>query len=194
MVVYNEDMNVPTVKVGETIKARQRRLREGWFEKYAPENQPGLDIGCGCDPLNETFRKFDIQFGDGDAELLEGVDDDFYQTVYASHILEHVVNPVAAVKRWYKAVKPGGHLIICVPHRDLYEMKKELPSRWNDDHKHFFLPDESEPPCTLSLKQVISEAIPDPDIQLFTVRDEDWSFKGDHPMGEFSIEAVIRKK
>lgn len=213
MVVYMEDMNIPTKKVGETCKAHKRRLKEGWFEKYTPADKSGLDIGCGHDPLNDTFRKFDKQFGDGDAQFLLGVDS--YHTVYASHILEHIIDPVKAVARWYEVVESGGRLIICVPHRHLYERKTELPSRWNEDHKHFFLPETEEPPCTLSFKKVILDAIPDANVE-FRVLDEgfhdglewyqaevigelgevelkDFSVQ-EHPKGEYSIEAIIYKK
>lgn len=198
------------VEAGETRKAHARRIKEGWFDKYAPADKSGLDIGCGYDPLNDTFRKFDMLFDDGDAQLLEGIDD-LYHTVYASHILEHVINPTAAVTRWFEVVEPGGHLIICVPHRHLYERKTELPSRWNEDHKHFFLPETEETPCTLSLKKVILDAIPNANIVEFKVQDAgyhsglDWYqvemsdgtvdkiSVQEHPRGEFSIEAIIRK-
>jgi hypothetical protein len=33
--------------MSETSKAHERRLREGWFEKYIRE--PGIYIGCGRD-------------------------------------------------------------------------------------------------------------------------------------------------
>ena len=204
-------------ELGETGKSHDRRYKEGWFDKYAPSDKTGLDIGCGEDPLNNTFRKFDQIFGDGDAQLLEGVKDNFYHTVYASHILEHVVDPAESIARWYKAVKPEGHLVICVPHRNLYEQKKELPSRWNEDHKHYFLPEEEDLPCTLSLKNIILHAIPNANLVEFRVLDDEYQNgvecykinKADkngivissetisirnHPSGEYSIEAIIRKE
>ncbi len=49
-----------TLKTGETRKAHARRLKEGWYEKYAPSDKSGIDIGCQYDPLNETFRRYDI--------------------------------------------------------------------------------------------------------------------------------------
>lgn len=181
---------------GETSKARPRRLREGWFEKYAPEDQTGIDIGCATDPLNQTFRRYDFIFGDGDATFMEGVPNDAFQTVYASHVLEHLQYPEKAVKRWYEITRPGGHLIICVPHRDLYEKKRFLPSNWNPEHTYFWLPDAEERPCTRSLKKVVSEAIPNADIVELRVLDEGHNpnlTKTQHSVGEYTIECIVRK-
>jgi|APSaa5957512535_1039671.scaffolds.fasta_scaffold95042_2 SAM-dependent methyltransferase len=181
--------------VGETSKSHERRVKEGWHEKYAPANLSGLDIGCGEDALNNTFRRWDKKFKDGDAQEMEGVPDNTFHTVYASHILEHIRFPSKAVKKWYDIVEPGGHLIMCVPHRDLYEKKRVLPSNWNNDHKHFFLPEDEEQPCTLSFKKVILSVLPDADFAEFRVLDEGFLDKGKdwHSAGEYSIEAVIRK-
>ena len=181
---------------GETGKAYARRLSEGWFDKYAPEDKVGLDIGCGTDPLNQTFRRYDQIFNDGDANYLDGIPSNMYWTVYASHVLEHMKYPRVAIKRWYEVVRPGGHLIISLPHRDLYEKKKMLPSNWNEDHKYFWLPDDEEPPCTKSLRKEILAAIPNADIVYLEVMKHDYveSFNLEgHPAGEYSIEAVIKK-
>jgi SAM-dependent methyltransferase len=184
---------------GETRKAHERRLREGWFDKYAPPDQAGLDIGCGLDPLNETFRRYDIIYGDGDATELMGIPPGSFWTVYASHILEHIKAPRKAIERWYEVLKPGGHLIMVVPHRDLYERKRLLPSRWNIDHKWFWLPMTEEPPCTKSLTGEVSAALIDQywDMMDLRVLDEGYDHslpKDVHAVGEFSIEIVIRKQ
>lgn len=181
---------------GETHKSRERRQREGWFEKYAPVDKAGLDIGCRDDPLNWTFRRWELAFGDGDATDLEGVPAETYYTVYASHVLEHIPFHRKALKRWYEVLKPGGHLIIVVPHRDLYEKKKSLPSSWNQEHVRFWLPEEEDPPSTLSLKKEILLAIPNANIVLLRVLDEDYepgSGPIGHPIGEYSIEAIVQK-
>jgi len=181
---------------GETSRARERRLREGWYEKYCPEDKLGLDIGCSQDPVNKTFRRFDMAFGDGDAQFMYDFPNDTYWTVYASHVLEHMKFPEKALARWFELVKPGGHLIISIPHRDLYEKRKMLPSQWNPDHKYFWLPETDEPPCTKSLKRVILEAIPNANIVDFRVIDEGYNHlvaPDQHPVGEYSIEAVIQK-
>lgn len=182
--------------MGETSKSRNRRLGEGWFEKYAPEHLSGIDIGCSDDPLNHTFRRWDVQFGDGDATFMEGVPNNLFQTVYASHILEHLVYPAQAIKRWYEICKPGGHVIIVAPHRDLYERRRILPSQWNHDHKYFWLPDKEDLPCTKSLKKEILFAVPSANIVSFRVLDEGYNYSmgnHEHPVGEFSIEAIVRK-
>lgn len=37
--------------------------------------------------------------------------------VIASHVLEHVANPVAALAEWYRVVRPGGIIYLVVPNR-----------------------------------------------------------------------------
>lgn len=180
--------------LGESDKSRDRRIRENWFEKYAPEHLSGIDIGCGVDPLHESYFKWDSIYGDGDATYMDGIPDESFHVVYSSHLLEHLENPVEAVTNWWRILKPGGYLIIVVPHRDLYEQKKELPSRWNGDHKSFWLPDKSEPPHTLSLAHVICQAT-GRDTVLIRVLDEGYSYRGvdNQAGGEYSIEALLRK-
>jgi ubiquinone/menaquinone biosynthesis C-methylase UbiE len=181
--------------MGETAKARNHRLKDGWFEKYAPDHMSGIDIGCQHDPLNQTFRRWDLIFGDPDATYMEGVEDNKFQTVYASHVLEHLPDPETALKNWYRILRPGGHLIVLVPHRELYERKKELPSNWNFDHKWFWLPEGDEPPVTKGFKDTIERAIPGADVVSFEVLTEGIQEVpvNEHAVGEFSIEAIIRK-
>lgn len=180
---------------GETTKARARRLREGWFDRYAPDHMSGIDIGCQRDPLNHTFRRWDVIFGDGDATFMAGVPDGRFQTTYCSHVLEHVNSPVEALRNWHRITRPGGNLIVLVPHRDLYEKKTDLPSRWNHEHKWYFLPEQSEPPVTLGFLPLILEALPDAKVVSFRVLDEGFvsTPPEQHSVGEYSIEAVIQK-
>jgi SAM-dependent methyltransferase len=178
---------------GETKKARLRRAREGFFGRFILGD--GIDIGCQIDPVVERFRKWDLILGDSDATLMEGVPDDIYDTVYASHILEHLENPETAVRNWFRITSPGGHMIIVVPHRDLYERKDQPPSNWNWQHKFFFLPDKEEPPGVLSLQAVINRAIPNANILSLRVLNDGWEErpKTVHATGEYSIEAIVKK-
>ncbi|MBU1740254.1 MAG: winged helix-turn-helix domain-containing protein, partial [Proteobacteria bacterium] len=65
--------------IGETRKARPRRVREGFFEKFC--SGQGIDIGFGGDLLADNCRGWDVE--DGDAQLLRGVPDASYDFVYS---------------------------------------------------------------------------------------------------------------
>lgn len=179
--------------MAETHKAEARRFREGWFDEYAPDYLSGIDIGWGGDPLNNTFRRWDKV--DGDATVMAGVPGNVFHTVYASHVLEHLADPVTALRSWYRICRPGGNVIVCIPHRDLYEKRRSLPSNWNAEHKYFYLPDVEEKPDTLSLRAVIDEAIPGANVVSLRVLEKGFTDPGpdQHSGGEYSIEAIIRK-
>lgn len=175
----------------ETSKARGRRLREGFFEKYC--RGKGLDVGYGGDPVAENARGWDFEHGD--AQHLEGLEDSEFDFVYSSHTLEHMEEPDTAVKNWWRVLKRGGYLILYVPHRELYEKKKTLPSRWNEDHKHFFLPDRDEEPDTIGIIPLLERALSGYELvyarqcsEGHTITDPET-----HSDGEYSIEAVIKK-
>lgn len=176
----------------ETAKSHDRRKREGWFERYVAE--PIVDIGCGNDPLTESATKYDRMHGADDAVFCRELADASFATVYASHVLEHVWHPVVALQSWSRILKPGGRIIVCVPHRALYEKRQLLPSRWNGDHKSFWLPTRVDPPNTFSLIDTFREALPDFEIELFRVLDDGFQANGDgHSGGEYSIEIIGRK-
>lgn len=176
---------------GETSKARFRRLAEGFFEKYC--NGKGLDIGYGGDLLLPECRGWDFEHGD--ASRLDGINNSCFDFIYSSHTLEHLEDPVAALKRWWQVLKQGGYLILYVPDRDLYEKRRALPSMWNKDHKHFFMMDRNEPPDTKGLVPLIETALTGYEI-IYARRCNTGYVRGDdneHPSGKYSIEVVIRK-
>ncbi len=185
----------PETLMAETSKAHARRVKEKWFERYIQPDKPGIDIGCGKDPLNEVFRRYDKE--DGDANFMAGVPDQSFNTVYASHILEHLHDPGVALENWYRITKPHGLIIICVPHRDLYEKRTTLPSQWNGDHKTFWLPESHEQPHTRGLLQTVREALGDK-VELVNWRTLDDGYVNTgpdkHAIGEFSIEVILRRK
>lgn len=177
--------------MAETSKARARREREGFFAQYI--TGWGVDIGCGDDPLTPDCVQFDLILGSGDATFVQSLSRDSFDWVYASHILEHLYQPETAIHEWFSLLKPGGWLIIDVPHRDLYEKQSILPSRWNADHKFFLLPDRDEAPHTFSLSAMIQRATGLPPLHV-RVLDEGYARNGDsHPGGEYSIEAIIQR-
>jgi SAM-dependent methyltransferase len=120
---------------GATSIATARRLFDSRYAtRWFVGN--GLDIGPGPDSLAlyaELFpritglRLFDV--ADGDAQTLEGIADNTFDFIYASHCLEHVRDPSVARRNWIRVVKPAGHLVIAVPDEDLYE-QGTWPSRF----------------------------------------------------------------
>lgn len=176
---------------GETHKAHARRLREGFFEKYCVGR--GLDVGYGGDPVTPDAVGWDFEHGD--AQLLRGLADAEFDFVYSSHLLEHLPNCDLALRNWWRVLKPGGCLILYLPHRDLYEKKKQLPSRFNDDHKHFFLPESDEPPDTIGLVPLLRRVSPSASVVYCRTCDDGYVDPGPfiESTGEFSIELVARK-
>jgi len=177
---------------GETEKAKGRRLREGFFEKYCQGK--GLDVGFGGDLLSENCRGWDYEHGD--ARYLYDIKDSTFDFVYSSHLLEEIDNPDIALKTWYRVLKPRGYLILYLPDRELFEKRKTLPSRWNICHKRFFLLDRDDPPDTIGIIPLIQRTLSDFKIiyakeckEGHTIADPE--IRSD---GEYSIEVVLKKE
>lgn len=106
----------------------------------------GLDVGCG------PFKAFAHSIGvDGqqhpgprgpqlvmDCSRLPKFSDGAFDYVFSSHLLEHIEDYRATLKDWFRLVRPGGYLILYLPHRDLYPRIGTFGS--NPDHKHDFSP------------------------------------------------------
>ena len=188
--------------MGNNARAYGRRIREGFYRNYIFGK--GLDIGCPTykRAISPNVDLWDSKLGDGDATFLFGVKDNKYSFVLASHILEHLEDRETALKNWIRVLKPGGHLIITVPERDLFEEKRELPSEYNHDHKCYFKLDESEPPATVSFLDLLKTLSTETELIYAKVCDEFWPGQKNRkphnnrkisPVGEFQIEAVLRK-
>lgn len=176
---------------GETSKARSRRVREGFFKKYLTGK--GLDIGFGGDLVVPNARGWDFEHGD--AQYLVSLDDEQFDFVYSSHTLEHMPNPALALKNWYRVLRKGGFLILYIPHRELYEKKKTLPSRFNPAHTCFFLIDKDELPDTIGIILLIKNNLSGFEIIYAKECSEGHTITDPlkHSDGEYSIEVVLMK-
>ncbi len=103
-----------------------------------------MDVGSGHDPLEAyrglwpgmvSVRSWDV--GDGDAQRLAGVAEGVYDFVHSSHSLEHMADPLEALRNWVRVVRPGGYVVVVVPDEDMYE-QGVWPSTFNADHRHSF--------------------------------------------------------
>lgn len=168
-------------------------MRDGFLERYVRGR--GIDIGCGDDPLTDDCDRWDLVLGLGDATVMATVPDGAYDRVYSSHLLEHLFEPIAGLRRWWRLLRNDGYLILFVPHRDLYEKRRTLPSRFNSDHKFFLLPDRDDPPHTLSLAHMLGAATPGGRLLYLRTCDERHTNTdpAHHSDGEYSIEAVVQK-
>jgi len=142
----------------EQSKAAKRRYYDGAFLARYFVGQ-GIDIGGKPDPLAQyvgifprmqSVRTWDLK--DGDAQCMQGVADNTFDFLHASHSLEHMRDPLEALGNWVRIVKPGGFLIITVPDEDLYE-QRQWPSAYNPDHKWTFTlyKTQSWSPCSINV-------------------------------------------
>jgi len=101
--------------MAETRKAHKRRVKEGFYRKYI--NGQGIDIGCGRIDTHDgadTISLTDCIHHDKDmcdATTMETFQDNQFDYVYASHVLEHLDNPVTAIQNWERICRPGGWII-----------------------------------------------------------------------------------
>jgi SAM-dependent methyltransferase len=107
----------------------QRQVVGDWVEAG-----PVLDIGCDVGQLLLTLRARGIQASGievspiavqrcraRDLDVIHGtveevdLPDAAYRTITLSHVLEHFPDPNAVLKKLWRALEPGGRIIIAVP-------------------------------------------------------------------------------
>jgi SAM-dependent methyltransferase len=118
-----------------------------------------LDIGSGKALVVPHAEGFDKE--DGDVNLIdEAREIGAYDAVHSSHSLEHMRDPEDAIRRWWRLVKPGGHLIIVVPEEDLYE-QGNWPSLFQEEHTCTFRLDRATTwsPRSFDIR-ALAEALP----------------------------------
>lgn len=181
----------------ETARSHKLRWESNFYAHYM--SGKGLDIGFRGDQPN----KFEVQ---PVLPSAEGIDLGYknydginlphptgsQSYVYSSHMLEHLELHKAhlVIKEWYRVTQTDGHIIIIVPHRDLYERKYTQPSYWNADHKEFYtaarlltLVENTLTPNSYRVRHLVEND-----------RDYNYDIPPDrHPSGCYEIELVIQK-
>jgi SAM-dependent methyltransferase len=67
---------------------------------YAPEGEP-------------RGRMLILEAGD-----LGPIESESYDALLASHVIEHLANPLGAVREWARVLRPGGHMLLIAPHKE----------------------------------------------------------------------------
>lgn len=110
-----------------------------------------LDIGAGPFKIfpyatsvdNGDHTRFGWKFkGDiiADASNLSMLASESWDSVFSSHTLEHLNDPLSHLKEWWRVIKKGGYLVLYLPHKELYPNIGQPGS--NPDHKHDFVPED----------------------------------------------------
>jgi len=108
-----------------------------------------LDVGSGPNRVFPHFLTLDSGKDFGGARVadmpapgdtLPMFADAIFDAVFSSHFLEHVEDYRAALKEWWRVLRLGGHLVLYLPHKDLYP-RCGTPGA-NPDHKHDFGPED----------------------------------------------------
>ena len=191
----------------ECSKSIPRRLSQpNFINKYFVGH--GLDIGGKPDPLAlyrevfsrmEAVRTWDLE--DGDAQHLAGLEDESFDFVHSSHCLEHLQDPLEALRNWLRVVKPAGYVIFTVPDEDLYE-QGQFPSTFNRDHKWTFTVHKNvswspKSVNVVSLVAALSDGAEPIKIELLDATFRRALPRYDQtlsPIGECSIEVILRRR
>ena len=106
----------------------------------------GLDLGCGHEKINPATA-IGIDAGGNAANInidlskpdaLKIFSDEYFDYVFSSHLLEDFYDTETALREWWRVIKPGGHLILYLPHKYFYPDFKDDPGV-NPNHKHNFI-------------------------------------------------------
>ncbi|GER93557.1 class I SAM-dependent methyltransferase [hot springs metagenome] len=160
---FYEDERASSID-GKKIKSRNRNVKQRvrLLKRFLKREYSLLDIGCGEGLfLKEAYKlvndvkgieptKFYVEYAKNSLNLpvQQGFIEDFdfsqhpFDMVTMFHVLEHLYNPVQALKKVYSWLKPGGYLVIEVPN---IKSRTALfkGSQWEmftPEHKFYFSP------------------------------------------------------
>jgi len=125
----------------------------------------GLDIGCGqnihfsCLGINDYFGTNHKIYGGAYNPQITSQAEDIHNKInpgtlsfiVASHILEHVDNPIVTFRNWLKLLKKDGIIIFIMPD---YNFEKSVVS-WDPTHKTFWSPEDFEKNCIIPNQDII---------------------------------------
>jgi len=106
----------------------------------------GLDLGCGGDKVTPTAIGINLNYGGQgdnadfwfDCNERLPTPDSHWEFIYSSHLLEHLSpEPTDILSHWWEKLVTNGHLIIYLPHREMY-------TEDNPEHLRMWVTEEIE--------------------------------------------------
>jgi|GEM_PF-2296451 len=105
------------------------KIKKSLFEKYINENDAVIEFGSGggyllnelnCKTkigieINDIARKNARSIGIESVKYPDNIDDDFADVIISTSVLEHVENPLDALRKLRPKLKDGGKIIFNVP-------------------------------------------------------------------------------
>jgi methionine biosynthesis protein MetW len=153
----NEEVNFEN----KLKKVVHKSINKIYYQMKIPSQYSGkvLDIGCGDGKLlsnlkNTGWETYGVEISDLAVEfarkkyglnIFEGVaedamfEDEFFDVIILSHVLEHLPDPKATLKEINRILKPNGLLIISIPNVNSFEAKhfKKYWTAW-ELPRHFY--------------------------------------------------------
>jgi len=84
------------------------QLEQGGAFVYAPGKESGRQIIC-------------------DGSDLSLIADQSYDFLISSHVIEHIANPIAALKNWQRVLRDDGTMVLIAPHHaDIYDHRRPV--------------------------------------------------------------------
>lgn len=177
----------------EARKTYDLKLKNGFIEKYL-SGTAILDIGykgyeTNVLPIVPQAIGIDLDYPGYDGETLPFASAS-QDAVFSSHCLEHVRDARTTIREWFRVLRIGGFLVICVPHQYLYERRIGPPSQWNLDHRRFYTP--------ATLMADVEAALEPNSYRVRHLIDNDFGYDytlplHQHPGGCYEIELVLER-
>ena len=178
---------------GEAGRSFTEKLKNGFFSTYMA-GEVTIDVGYrgafeDAVPILPHAIGVDLDYPAYDGKNLP-FPDDSVDTVYSSHMLEHVTDFRTTIRDWHRVVRSRGFIVCVVPHQFLYEKRRSLPSSWNADHKRFYTP--------ASLLGEFEASLRPNTYRVRHLRDSDENYDYEigpeiHSGGGYEIELVLQK-
>lgn len=137
-VVDGEKKVAPVDPEGDICRkyARGAILELGCGDQKTVPDSTGIDIVPRGEFIPGLMGKQSIADITADMNEPLPVKAESYDTFIVRHLLEHLIDPIKAVKDWGKAVKKGGRMIIAVPNQ---RIRNSIPM--NYQHVHAYTPE-----------------------------------------------------